>query len=472
MSRHKLLARQIRRLLGEVEEDRAVGANQLDAFLDAVDDAYHQADRDHALLERSLELTSNELLEQNRRLRAEVSERAAIQERLQQELTRRRETEESLRRSLVRLDEAQRVARLGHWEIDLQDGSVFWSDQIYRIHGFEPGEVVPTTALFLEMVSEETAEQIANLIRTTGHSGVREFVFPLTRADGEVRMVRASGEVVRDAEGHVRHIYGVCADVTEDEERRAELVRARERAEDMLRLKTAFLNNMSHELRTPLTGIIGYADLLADEIDDEYRDFVDAIVRGGRRLMGTLNSVLDLAQLESGTFQLLTVPLDLQAEIEEALTILRPLAIQKNLRLTLAGDATPTWALVDRAALFRVLNNLIGNAIKFTEQGAVEVSAGVAPEGRAFIRISDTGPGIGPEFLPRLFEAFRQESDGFDRRHEGNGLGLAITQHLVTLMDGAIEVESDLGEGATFTVFFPAAPVEETPAWRSVTADA
>ena len=464
--RHKLLARQIRRHLAGGALGAALEAGALDPFLDAVDAGYRQADSDHALLERSLELTSRELTAQNERLQLDLRERSRMQVQLQQELAQRRATEELHRRSLVRLNEAQRVAQFGYWEVDVTDGAVFWSDQMYTIFGVEPDEVAPSLELFSQMVPEESLTRILSLVRGTRDAQLAGASFPVTWPDGTRRTLRGSGEVVRDADGRVTHVHGICSDVTEEEEYRAELVRAKERAEELLRLKTALLNNMSHELRTPLTGILGYAQLLVEEVASEQRSFAEAIVGGGRRLMETLNSVLDLAQLESGTFHLDPAPVNVRAEAAEALTLLQPLAAEKGIGLVLADDVGEVWALADRTAVYRGLTNLVGNAVKFTEAGQVTVGVEVVGHGGGLphvrLRVADTGPGIGPGFLPHLFKEFRQESDGIERRHEGSGLGLAITKRLVDLMEGTIHVESTLGVGTVVDVTFPLA--SRTPA--------
>jgi len=427
----------------------------LEPFFSTVDAAYRQADDDRALLERSLELTSNELLEQNKRLRDELDERARIQTQLQQELESRRKAEESLRQSLVRLDGAQRIARLGYWTMSFVDGQIFWSDQIYRIFGFEPGEVKPSFKLFASMVEPESIERIAGLIQITGPHVTRELLIPITRPNGEVRTIRASGEVVRNVDGEMVQINGVCVDVTIEEEHRQELVHAKEHAETMLRLKSAFLSNMSHELRTPLTGILGYAELLEYEVGPDQQPLVGAVLRGGRRLMDTLNSVLDLAQLESGSYQLDLRPVEVRTESAEALEALRPLADKKGLRLELVNRPAAAWCSADRNALCRVFNNLIGNAIKFTDAGHVVVDV-TSDAANVRIRVADTGPGIPAEFIPHLFDEFRQASDGHDRQHEGNGLGLTITKRLIELMGGTIEVTSHLGAGSVFEVCLPA----------------
>ncbi|HYE96599.1 MAG TPA: HAMP domain-containing sensor histidine kinase [Rubricoccaceae bacterium] len=251
----------------------------------------------------------------------------------------------------------------------------------------------------------------------------------------------------------------------------AELRRAKRQAEEVARLKSAFLANMSHEIRTPLTAILGFADVLGQEVTDpQHQEFVELIARGGRRLMDTLTSVLDLARLQSGGMTLTLGPVDVAEVARDAVEALRPLARAKGLALA-AHVPTGVYARADRAALQRVLLNLLSNAVKFTTEGRVVLAIDAAgPAVR--LRVSDTGRGIGPAFLPRLFDEFRQESTGHARSHEGSGLGLAITKGLVDLMGGAIAVESVPGIGSTFTVTLVAAagpPADVTaPSRRAV----
>ena len=256
----------------------------------------------------------------------------------------------------------------------------------------------------------------------------------------------------------------VALDVTEQNRARRDLVEARDAAEGANRLKSAFLANMSHEIRTPLTAIIGFAEMLAHEVPAAQQDLVNPIARGGRRLLETLNSVLDLAQLESGTATLHPVPVDVFAEADEALGLLLPLVEEKGLAVQLTGASAV--ALADRPALHCILNNLVGNAVKFTERGRIDVEVG-ADEGGVWLRVADTGAGISAEFLPRLFQEYEQESTGHARSHEGNGLGLAITKRLVDLMGGTIEVQSAPGQGTAFTVTLPVASESVRPAGPS-----
>ena len=222
----------------------------------------------------------------------------------------------------------------------------------------------------------------------------------------------------------------------------------------MNRLKSVFLANMSHEIRTPLTSILGFAEILADEAGEEYADYAELIHSSGQRLMRTLNAVLDFSQLEAGAMTVNLEPVDLIQHVRETVDLLKPRAEDKNLELTFIHPQPRYEIVTDPTLLERILDNLIDNALKFTNIGRVDVE--IVDRGSRFvIRIEDTGIGMKPEFENLLFEQFRQESSGLRRTHEGVGLGLAITDRVTKLLNGAIDVDSTRGEGTTFTLTFP-----------------
>jgi CheY-like chemotaxis protein len=237
---------------------------------------------------------------------------------------------------------------------------------------------------------------------------------------------------------------------------------ARLRAEAADRAKTVMLANMSHEIRTPMAGIIGFADLLAaTPLSSEQQDYVESIRSSADALLALINDILDLSKIEAGRLELESAPVDLRRLVENVVGLLAVRAAEKRLRLAFTIDpSTPAAILSDAARLRQVLVNLLGNSVKFTSQGGVSLSVAAAKEidGRHRIdfAVSDTGPGIAPEHLERIFESFRQVDASISRKFGGTGLGLAISRSIVRQMGGAIEVESQAGQGATFRFSIPA----------------
>jgi CheY-like chemotaxis protein len=211
---------------------------------------------------------------------------------------------------------------------------------------------------------------------------------------------------------------------------------------------------MSHEIRTPLAAIIGFASILNDEVSEQHRRFISFIERSGKRLLETLNSILNLSMLESGAVKLNREVVHVAQDVLQQSDRLRPLAEEKAIALEVVLPDEDAQAFLDPACLDRILYNLIGNAIKFTEKGGVTVTVSTHKD-QVVVAVQDTGVGIDPEFLPYLFSDFKQETMGEDRSYEGIGLGLAITKRMVELLEGTIQVETEKGVGSTFTVMLP-----------------
>lgn len=236
------------------------------------------------------------------------------------------------------------------------------------------------------------------------------------------------------------------------------LLAAKEQAEQSLQIKTTILDNMNHEFRTPVAAIQGYAQILSCEVDGELKEFARLIDQSGGRLMRTLEAVQQLSRLEADDLNLNATPLNLVQAASEAQQRFAPIAAQKRLSLRFK---TPTEeqieALLDASAIECILDYLLDNAIKFTEEGEVILEVGRQAD-RVTFSVRDTGVGIDQAFLPHLFEAFTQESTGLTRSHGGIGIGLTVAKRLVDLLDGSITVESEKGRGTVFTVKLPASP--------------
>jgi PAS domain S-box-containing protein len=261
--------------------------------------------------------------------------------------------------------------------------------------------------------------------------------------------------------GQVEVMSEIAHDITERRRAELDLARARDLALETARLKSVFLANISHEIRTPLHVILGYkhliAEYLAESSDDTQHSNLEAIDRAGNRLLQTIDRVLDLSRIESGSLELRPVPLELAPLIERQVRDLSLLAEERGLDLTCQIEVPDAIVPFDAYCLNQALTNLLQNAIKFTERGGVAARLFLDAEGRICLEISDSGIGIDPAFLPRLFEPFSQEESGYSRRFEGSGLGLALTKRYLELNDARLSVRSEKHRGTTFTVHFPAA---------------
>ena len=253
-------------------------------------------------------------------------------------------------------------------------------------------------------------------------------------------------------------------DITDRKRHEAEILRAKSQAEqakvaaeDASRSKSEFLANMSHELRTPLTGVLGMAELLSEDVTDaDQREQAEAILDSGRSLLAIINDLLDLSKIEAGKVDLEVMPCDLEAIAEEVLRLVRTRADEKGLHLSIElGTGLRLGRLSDPVRLRQILLNLVGNAVKFTDHGRVDVRLSALPADRVRFEVEDTGIGIAERQQARLFQPFSQADSSTTRRFGGTGLGLAIVKRLVECMGGTVGMRSSFGEGSVFWVELP-----------------
>ncbi len=355
----------------------------------------------------------------------------------------------------------------GIWDWHLQARHGYFSPRWKDMLGFSEAELQDHPRTFFRLLHPEDRPAVWAALRT--HLQRRDpftFTARFRHKDGSHRWIFCRGDTQRDADGSPVRMLGIHTDVTNLKRTEEALRSAKEAAETAERSKNEFLAVMSHEIRTPMNGIIGFTDLLlATELQDEQRDYLNTIKSSSDSLMSLLSDILDLARIEAGGLELENRPFALGEFMEETVAAHRAKAEEKALHINLRLDAnTPDTIVTDPTKLRQILNNLINNAIKFTAQGHVDLTVlAIGREGPATndaadlplysleFRVSDTGIGIQSERLDRLFRPFSQADTSTTRRFGGMGLGLVIAQRLCALMGGSIKARSEVGKGSVFT---------------------
>jgi PAS domain S-box-containing protein len=298
--------------------------------------------------------------------------------------------------------------------------------------------------------------EMKKAILKTGKGMRNEFTFLNSNVEETFDI---TGEPLFDSDGKIIGITTASLNITDRKKAELELIRARKKAEESDRLKSNFLANMSHELRTPMVGILGFSQLLvtSDDLAD-INEMADLILTSSKRLMETLNLILDLSSIEAGESGLELIDFDILVEINNSLNTFHPLALKKNLAVIVNCNYKYLQVHSSKKAVESILNNLISNAIKFTNEGSISITINTVMENSfewVIIEVTDTGIGIDEKNYEHIFKEFRQVSEGFGRSHEGTGLGLTLTKKYVDIIGGSISLKSKINNGTTFTVRIP-----------------
>ena len=375
--------------------------------------------------------------------------------------------EAAMRESRDVLSLAMRGGRMGAWSRNLVTDEVWWSRELEEIFGLEPGGFAGTEDGFMQFVHDDDRARLVRAVAAaieTRQDYVVEFRFRHT--SGEWRWMEGRGRAVYVPDGTARTLYGLGIDITDRKRSEEALARARDAAESANRLKDQFLATLSHELRTPLNAILGYATMLRrGAIAEERRDrAIEVIERNAVAQAQLVEDLLDISRITSGKVRLEPELLPIAGPLLEALESIRPAADAKRIVLDVGIDPFAGTVYADPNRLRQVFWNLLSNAVKFTaEEQRIGVS--LARDGGLIrVAVSDSGQGIAPDFLPHVFDAFRQADGRVQRQHGGLGLGLAICKQLVELHGGTIDAASEgPGRGAVFTVRLPARAGGEAP---------
>ncbi|WP_374485280.1 PAS domain S-box protein [Zoogloea sp.] len=378
-----------------------------------------------------------------------------------EDITERKQAEKRQQQIQKHLRDAQKIANLGSWTWDVASGANEWSNELFRLFGYEPGEVEASYDHFFELVvPEDHAKVKAAIAETLAGRATYRVECRINRKDGTQRTILSQGEVQRDAAGVPVSMTGTVLDMTEQKLVEQALVMAKHAAEDASRAKGEFLAFISHELRTPMNAVLGMSLLLEQTaLDDEQRATLGKIQIAGRTLLTIINDTLDLSKIEAGELALENRPFSLPALLEELRSVFAVQAVDKGLAFDVVPlpEGIPPVVLGDETRLRQVLMNLLSNAIKFTARGQVRMSLQAVEGTPRLLRceVADSGIGIRREAIDSLFAPFTQAEASTTRRFGGTGLGLSIVRKLAELMGGRVGVSSELGQGSVFWVEIP-----------------
>ena len=370
-----------------------------------------------------------------------------------QDVTERYQAEQQLRAE-QRFSEAAINSLPGiFFMVDAQGTTHRWNDALLSVTGRSPEDMARST--LADFVVPSDAPRVRQAVRDAFATTIQVALSVNLRSasGGSVPYMLTAAPVTIDG---TTYLVGVGLDITEQRERERALNRARQQADEaraeaerMSALKTSFLTNMSHEVRTPLTTMMGYATILVDD-DDPPQRFAQYIVDGGQRLLSTLDDILTFSQLDAETYALTRARTDVVATVRAAIADVDPqCTTQANM-----PKAAPQ-VLLDARAVTTMATHLLRNAAAFTEpDDTVTVRVEVTEAGTRLV-VSDTGAGMPAEYVPHATEPFTQASQGAARTHEGSGLGLAIVHALAVLMEGTVDIDTEMGAGTTVSVWMP-----------------
>jgi len=374
------------------------------------------------------------------------------------DITEYKSIEDKLKNNLKDLLESQRIAHLGTWRLDLETNHVVWSEELYKMYGFNPSLPVPDYTEHMKLFTPESWDQLSSALEGTRTTGIPyELELEMVIHDESNGWMWVRGEAETNTEGRIISIWGAAQNITASKAVEKELIKAKENAENSNAAKSQFLSNMSHEIRTPMNGFMGIIQLMQmTELTEEQQDLMGIAKSSSDRLLNLVGDILDYSRIEAGKIQFEKKTFNLGKMIKDTKDLFEVSAAKSGLLIEVSiGSDVPNNLVGDSFRLKQILSNLIGNAVKFTPKGNIKIDVknikvqnneGVQLE---FV-VKDTGIGIPLDKVDVLFKRFSQVDNSYTRKYGGSGLGLSICKGLVEQMGGEIWVGSIAGEGSRF----------------------
>jgi PAS domain S-box-containing protein len=385
-------------------------------------------------------------------------------------ITERRQAEMSLKESEEKFRQLAENIEHVLW-LRTSDRMLYINPAYETVFGRKCEEIYQNQNQFIEAIIPEDRERIINAFKNEYLKGINfNQEYRIKRPDGEIRWIWARTFVFKVEGAQELRTVGIAQDITQIKLTEMALKEAKETAESANRAKSEFLANMSHEIRTPMNAVIGFSELLSSLITDKkHKGYLDSIQTAGKSLLTLINDILDLSKIEAGRLEIQYDTVNPYTLFNELKQIFAVRIAEKKLKFIVdIHNALPPALILDEVRLRQVLLNMIGNAIKFTDEGYIKLSIKIQnfptsfEKGDIFLSVEDTGIGIPSEQQALIFESFRQQNGQSTRKYGGTGLGLAITKRLVEMMNGQISVKSTVGKGSVFEIILREVEVSVT----------
>jgi PAS domain S-box-containing protein len=388
---------------------------------------------------------------------------------LVRDISERRKIEGELIESEKDLRRSQKIGKLGSWTSEVDNPNLKWSQTTYEIFGVPRGKPV-TYSDFISIIHPKDRDTVSQAWAMAMIGGKYEVEYRII-SNGNLKWIWATAEMEFDKNGDFVVAHGIVKDISDHKVFQESLRVAKEQAETANAAKSDFLANMSHEIRTPLNAVIGFTDLiLQTELNASQKQYMTTVSQSAHSLLDIINDILDFSKIEAGKMDLVEENIDLQALVNQAANVISYQAQQKKLEVILTMDNDlPRHVMCDGIRLRQILVNLLGNAIKFTEEGEIELKveliknlipntnarslkSEIAYPDSGTIRFSvrDTGIGINQDKMQKIFKAFEQADNYTTKKFGGTGLGLAINNRLLALMGSKLQLQSEIGKGSVF----------------------